>query len=155
MRADIKAEWVRRLRSGEKKQVKGTLCAVNPKGERVGYCCLGVLTEIAEEQGVVESVQPYSDNEDNSLVFYTGKDPQAPKAINVYSKDGEYSHTLHVEEFESGGLPKAVLEWADFPDRLGYLGLAEDDGGFSTLSRLNDSGAADFNKIADLIEEKF
>lgn len=46
MNPEIKAEWIRRLRSGDYEQGRGSLCR-NDK-----YCCLGVLSEIAAERHV-------------------------------------------------------------------------------------------------------
>lgn len=44
----IKAEWVRRLRSGDYRQGRRHLRQGN------SYCCLGVLAEMAVEAGVVD-----------------------------------------------------------------------------------------------------
>ena len=45
-----RAEWVRRLRSGDYKQGRGQLRNKNDR-----YCCLGVLCEMAAEVGVVNA----------------------------------------------------------------------------------------------------
>jgi hypothetical protein len=45
--AEIMTEWTRRLESGDYLQGRGKL----QEGDR--YCCLGVLCEIAVEQGVI------------------------------------------------------------------------------------------------------
>lgn len=50
---EIRAEWVRMLRSGEFKQGRGSLRTNNNK-----FCCLGVLCEFAVAQGVIEA--PFS-----------------------------------------------------------------------------------------------
>ena len=62
MKQEIKAEWLRRLRSGEYEQLSGQLGNADTN-ER---CCLGVLCDIAAEKGVVVA-RPYSE-EDNSLM---------------------------------------------------------------------------------------
>lgn len=54
MREDIKTEWVRRCKSGTRKQGTGWLKTVSDDGT-VKYCCLGILCEQAEEAGVVKS----------------------------------------------------------------------------------------------------
>ena len=41
-KAEIKDKWLKELRSGKHKQVKGTLVEQLPDGT-LGYCCLGVL----------------------------------------------------------------------------------------------------------------
>lgn len=52
MNPEVKAKWLAELRSGEKKQGKGTLCRDNLEGDRT-YCCLGVLSQIAADEGVI------------------------------------------------------------------------------------------------------
>ena len=47
-RAEIMTEWTRRLESGDYLQGRGKL------QEQDRYCCLGVLCEIAVEQGVIQ-----------------------------------------------------------------------------------------------------
>lgn len=46
MNQEIKKEWVAALRSGEYKQAKGQL------KKDSGFCCLGVLCDIASKHGV-------------------------------------------------------------------------------------------------------
>lgn len=55
LKPEIKAEWVARLRSGRYAQGIGrlkTVRRVDGKDVTAEYCCLGVLCEIAAEQGV-------------------------------------------------------------------------------------------------------
>lgn len=47
-RRQVLEHWIKVLRSGEYKQVKNVLC--NGQG---GYCCLGVLQELAAKDGGV------------------------------------------------------------------------------------------------------
>lgn len=61
MNPEIKADWVESLRSGEYDQTYGALHKVKTLGELnegqspVGYCCLGVLSDLAKKAGVIES----------------------------------------------------------------------------------------------------
>jgi hypothetical protein len=48
MNADVKAKWVAALRSGEYKQTRGVLA------DKQGFCCLGVLCEIAVRGGAID-----------------------------------------------------------------------------------------------------
>jgi hypothetical protein len=48
MNPDIKAKWVAALRSGEYKQGTGSL-----RNSQNEYCCLGVLCEVAVEEGLI------------------------------------------------------------------------------------------------------
>src|SRR6266496_5922598 len=49
---ELLKEWVRRLRSGEYKQGQSYLVTLR-KNKKSTYCCLGVLTEMAYEKGIV------------------------------------------------------------------------------------------------------
>lgn len=51
LNADVMRLWVDALRSGEYEQTTGVLTRVDDNGER-SHCCLGVLTELAIENGV-------------------------------------------------------------------------------------------------------
>mgnify|MGYP001438297913 CR=1 FL=1 len=48
MKYNVMKKWVKALRSGEYKQTRGTLV------DRDGFCCLGVLCDIANKENVVE-----------------------------------------------------------------------------------------------------
>lgn len=52
MRPDIKADWVRALRSGQYEQTKKGALIYQTDDQEYGYCCLGVLCEI---QGMMPS----------------------------------------------------------------------------------------------------
>lgn len=56
MKAEIKAQWVAALKSGEYKQCQGTLTRVAYDGTE-SHCCLGVLTELAVKAGVIERAE--------------------------------------------------------------------------------------------------
>lgn len=47
MKKEVMELWVKALRSGEYKQAKGVL-----QNDRGGYCCLGVLCDVAEKEGI-------------------------------------------------------------------------------------------------------
>lgn len=56
MKLKIKEKWVKALRSGKYKQAKGYLLkregGLSNKGKKIGYCCLGVLTDLyCKERG--------------------------------------------------------------------------------------------------------
>lgn len=53
---EIKEKWVTALRSGDYKQTSGALAVrVGDDTTNVAYCCLGVLCEIAVDEGVIPS----------------------------------------------------------------------------------------------------
>jgi hypothetical protein len=103
MKQDIKEEWVKRLRSGDYKQVMGRLKIAN-RSEVIGYCCLGVLCEIAKEHGVVGEVE---DREHWPARYYIAVND--PLDVSAYV------------------LPKAVYRWAQIdPDTADMLASCND-----------------------------
>ena len=89
MDREVKAEWVRRLRSGNYVQGRDFLRVKGSDGNPDRYCCLGVLCEIAEEAGVVSR-------------FDTG-----------------YEYYCYGRERQNYGLPRRVREWAGADTILG------------------------------------
>ena len=79
MKKEIAEKWIAALRSGEYKQTSGILANHN----RTEHCCLGVLCELAIEDGV-------------------GLQVLRPDDASYTSFDGEGSH-----------LPDCVQDWAD------------------------------------------
>lgn len=63
MNKEIKKRWIEALRSGEYKQGKGRLCALN-EDNTYSYCCLGVLADLR----LKESLD--GDNKEG-IMFYT------------------------------------------------------------------------------------
>lgn len=121
MNKEIKAEWVKRLRDG-RKQGKRYLEVQHSDGSK-SQCCLGVLCEIAKEQGVVK------------------------KAIVV---DGFEDGPNYVEyDYHAGILPAHVAAWAGLSASDPAVWMAQ---GKQNLTLLNDNGTS-FEDIADLIEE--
>jgi len=118
---EIRTEWLKRLRSGEIQQTKEKLGS--PEGSR---CCLGVLCDIAVEQGVIEKP-------DVILNTTIGKE--------VLSYAGA-----------SGILPVQVAYWAGLRDTRGYSEILSEKGQYINLAVLNDSGAS-FHEVANTIEQ--
>jgi hypothetical protein len=86
MNPDIKAEWIRRLRSGEYPQ---GLCAL--KSRDGTFCCLGVLCEIAVGLGVIP---PPLQNFETGKYIYDGSDmylsPVVEKWASLSNSAGGY-----------------------------------------------------------------
>lgn len=128
MNPEIKAEWCERLRNGERKQ--GTCWLVRDNK----YCCLGVLSEMAEEAGIVEK---------------------------RWTKDYDDEPTEHAEFLAPGttgmgwaaGISDEVRMWAGLPQSFGSLGYFH-EGSVDGLASMNDMGSS-FSEIADVIEEKW
>jgi hypothetical protein len=127
VKAEVKAEWVAALRSGEYKQGKGYLAQIADNGETV-YCCLGVLSDLAVKAGVIE----------------------CKSAGDQYIQ--EVGEVLAFDEY-TGFLSPAVVEWAGTESESPHL-IADPVGGMdsdASLAGLNDAGVS-FKTIADLIE---
>jgi hypothetical protein len=97
MNPEIKTRWVAALRSGDYEQGIGSL---SPNGH---YCCLGVLCELAVEDGKVEKKQRdggivhYDECEGilpKSVVKWAGLDEQEPDVLI----DGEYTSLINMND---------------------------------------------------------
>lgn len=91
MNPEVKEQWLAALRSGEYVQGKNYLAApdINAPGEHV-FCCLGVLTQLAVDEGVVDWDEEVDENEEFSINNNTGN------------------------------LDKQVMEWAGIDSATGY-----------------------------------
>jgi hypothetical protein len=107
MKKDIKKRWLKALRSGEFKQGSGALRTTSDE-----FCCLGVLCELAVQDGVVESTPSH------------GRD-------YLYGKG---MHTAYP--------PPEVLEWAGLDTADHAVAVRTKDNPYRTLASLNDSGAS-------------
>lgn len=125
---EVRAEWLKRLRSGDYTQGTGVL-----RDDNDNYCCLGVLCQIAVEEGVIPEPALH-------------KDKQWARYM--------YDQTTYLDGHVAGAttvLPMSVREWA---------GLAQDDGSYKdgenirSLAWLNDTQNASFEEIADVIESE-
>lgn len=117
MNPEIKQKWVAALRSGNYRQGKGKLRTHDDR-----FCCLGVLCDIAEREGIVVAER----DED-----FAERYPE----LNV---DWDYDDT----ETE---LPLSIVNWADLPDRNPMLAT-------DSCIQLNDEMEFTFDQIADEIE---
>lgn len=131
MNSDIKTEWIKRLREPGRKQIEGKLHT------RYGQCCLGVLCEIAAEQGVVR----------------VEVDDFGTKRYCAVDNNDDQGYAL---------LPVAVAQWAELDDNKDstdpmFIDPTAGEHDWEReihLSSLNDSGKT-FPEIADIIERKF
>lgn len=138
MKPFAKTLWIEALRSGKYRQGKGTLRQRVRNGEGylmpdvVEHCCLGVLCEIAFEQGIVQRDENF-DNEGRTRYF-------SPSEMDA----------------SSDFLPQVVKKWAGLSDSNG--GMVEIIWGdlplTSSLIGLNDDRGYTFNDIAAIIEEQ-
>lgn len=126
MKPKIKEQWVAALRSGEYKQGKSALRALDKKGE-LKYCCLGVLCDILGRK------------------WYKADELDQPQVGVIYAvKNGT--------EKNSVDLPETILKKTGITvDQMNDL-VIMNDGGFDYTKSKNVK-AKKFTKIADWIEK--
>lgn len=135
MNPKVKALWVEALRSGEYTQSFGALRKDGTGGSPKGFCCLGVLCDLAVKAGVI------------------------PEPIHQGDEDDTYRYGDN-----EGTPPRQVLEWAEMThihegrdaptlNREGHFHNAF--GSREALVVLNDVSKLSFEEIANLIEESF
>lgn len=127
---EVIKKWVDALRSGEYKQTDGAL------RKEDGFCCLGVLCDLASQEGVIE--EP---------VFFD--------ECCYYEYEG-----CEVED-----LPDKVQEWAGlsscnpkFAVIFKYVDQNDEeyeDEYTTSITQLNDDYGYNFNMLADLIEKEY
>ena len=79
---EVRKAWVKALRSGQYNQGKYSLCIPTPIGSQ--YCCLGILAELAVQQGIVEKNGTFYDKQS---IFLS---PTIMKWAGLRSSDGAY-----------------------------------------------------------------
>lgn len=127
MNREIADRWIARLRSGQDVQGAGCLHSALDGAK----CCLGILTEIAVNDGVIE--------------------PGVRHRRSGFSARFYYANTTQ-NDIESAILPLDVLTWAGMNTATGILpfdltGRVDE----ASLSYLNDEGFT-FDQIADIID---
>lgn len=143
LKTAVKQLWLEGLRSGEFAQCPGKLA-----DGRGGHCCLGVLSELAVQEGVLEKrVEEHT--------------------FETFGGDRSTGQTVHYGRYlASNYLPREVAEWAFEPfdetsahwenprvndPRPNNHPLR--DGNITDLANLNDEGLT-FHEIADVIEKE-
>lgn len=142
MKQEIKERWIEKLESGDYPQTTGELF------DGHGYCCLGVLCEVAVEDGIVEKIN----DGDNYKVGY--------RAPHVRSDGTPYTEPGRVSTYiENSVLPRAVQIWAGLDNvspTVPFLDPEEIEPGEAReteLSELNDTIGLNFSEISDLIKD--
>jgi hypothetical protein len=134
MKKEVADKWVTALRSGEYEQAKGLLKKIDPEnGDDIGYCCLGVLCELAIEDGVNVKRGGGVRHEDRF-------DPE-----DVWYSTPRYDDNDAL-------IGTKVMGWSEMRTNDGSF---DDDRGIMvSLVNYNDGGMS-FNEIADIIESNW
>lgn len=117
----IKAQWTAALRSGDYPQGKNRLRS------KEGFCCLGVLCDLAVKAGVVKV---------DHRKYHPGL-PDSPE------------YWLFGDKLEEATLPREVRDWAGLPRNPDV----EFAGREQPIAGVNDEGVR-FATIADLIDQQ-
>ncbi len=149
MKQDIKERWLAALRSGEYPQAEGYLAvAAMREGEHrpVGFCCLGVLCEIAVADGVVERELMLGGDH----FLYSNEGSELPSEVMRWAGLDQAIPDVRTEHIHDDG----CLVREDGGCDWGLNPIDDDDGlqEFS-LAELNDERHLNFDQIADIIEQ--
>lgn len=123
MNPEIKEKWIAALRSGDYKQGKSYLAKKGVDGV-IRYCCLGVLCEIAVEEGVAQRF------DEHRIVF-------------AYGIEGEGNDETY--------LTRGISKWAGVPYNGQLNDYDEGSNPTNNLAIANDERYS-FEDIAGMIE---
>ena len=136
-------EWARALRSGKYPQAYGTLCKLDANGNIEGFCCLGVLCELAVKDGAPVEVR---DNKESYFRNYSNQTGHLPNSVMSWAGLTDSNPVL---------VPgKAIEEPAPCNVCGGVHGDILADNG-TTASHANDNLKMTFAEIADAVEKTF
>jgi hypothetical protein len=131
LKPEVKQLWLEALRTGGFQQCSGKL------SDGVGYCCLGVLSELAHREGVLtREVQTITYNRRTETFVYYGAHADR---TDLPCEVADWAF----EEFDA-----TVVYWENPRVRDPRLGVK-----VTSLADLNDEGFT-FEEIADVIEEQ-
>jgi hypothetical protein len=143
MKAEVKAQWVKDLRSGQFEQGGGWLARTDDDG-KVRYCCLGVLCDQAVKAGVIPAPELHGWD-----YLYLDDERDTDKTGEAFN--------------QACSLPRKVAEWAGLPRNDDGTWPSDviiepadpDDAESTDLSAIeaNDGVDLDFAEIADLIDK--
>jgi hypothetical protein len=149
MNPGVRDAWVAALRSGEFTRTTGKLTRVDvgpddaPDGTPVGYCCLGVLCELARRAGVPLTV---SDDLALGVRWYDGVDDFLPVAVRDWAGLREADPAV-----DASVVTVAALDVST--DVAGLLDELDDQNQTTvTLSTLNDHPSGSFAVVAAVLE---
>ena len=138
-------QWLAELRSGNRQQVTGYLaCTLPDDANEVGYCCLGVATELAGVVSVSSTNRPYRLYANAGTDEYLVLPYEAKLWLGVTHSDPDLGFEDVEEDWD---YVRGVLD----PEVFEQVSNNFDEGSHVTGAMLNDAGAT-FAQIADLFE---
>lgn len=127
---EVMQRWVAALESGQYHQTDGALWrTAEHDGQASGHCCLGVLCDLAVQDGIID-----------------------PPVVTFDRDKGMIATFGESDTF----LPEKVMEWAGLDENNPWVdfdrwGQEQTD----NLAMLNDEASASFDEIADIIRLNF
>jgi hypothetical protein len=93
VKLDIAKQWTEALRSGKYRQtlnmLKNTFDEPSEDGTKVGYCCLGVLCELAADAGILNRAENDGYTyEDAEGTYYTALPPVVLEWAGIHFANG-------------------------------------------------------------------
>jgi hypothetical protein len=146
MNPEVKEKWVAALRSGKYVKTRRALHRIVESDDvPAGYCCLGVLCDLAAQEGIVTEIGNKVEDHVNN----------AGEAITLESISYFIDKFDGVQNYSY--LPDVVAEWAgiSYKGVLPHPVIGENGDAYRTLAELNDQYYDNFDDIADVIEEQF
>lgn len=123
MKPEIRTRWVTALRGSRFEQGQGKL-----RNEHDEYCCLGVLCQLAAEDGIIPDALW-----DYDTWSYVGHREYLPEAVWHWAGLDRMNPFIYIPDPDYPDDPEEILE--------------------SSLSEFNDTGHS-FDEIADIIEDQ-
>lgn len=157
MKPEIKERWIAALESGEYAQTTGHLQIAKSDDEKFpkGHCCLGVLCELAIQDGVISSREIPSCADGRTEVEYYAV--RLDDDMNEVESDDTSTSDLPVAVTRWAGFndsnPEAFLTVAEYPEIDPENELTEDAGWYVSLAEMNDEYNFDFKQIAQVIKD--
>lgn len=140
MKKEIATKWTAKLRDPEIQQGHSVLCNVRKDGAgniTKNYCCLGVLCEVAIENGLDITVEDRFDAYDRGERTYNEQDSYLPESVQEWA--GMHSNSGESRRDSDGNLQRITVGGID---------------GYGNLAEANDDSAT-FPEIADWIDEHY
>lgn len=110
-----KAEWLAALRSGQYRQITGTLEKLNPDGTIKGNCCIGVYCHVLGLKGDPDEAHPESKDAGNAEYFTRfegGQVGELEQPAQYGLSDDDQNKLMHLNDHELWSFEK-IADWIE------------------------------------------
>jgi hypothetical protein len=112
MNSEVKNKWTTALRSGEYTQDSGKLRS------RGGYCCLGVLCELAALEGVIPAAHV---EEEDEMYWYDGERQFLPYSVVDWAGLADADPRVRVDDVINNTLSELNDDGRTFDEIAGFI----------------------------------